>query len=132
MSIVVTLSKAAEDCMRDYARLLHLPSVEVAANEYMSAKGVVDWSRVDWSLTSVEIARITGYTLTRVTEFRRTHAPETRRHSFGKRGLNIDWKGLDWSERSKDLAAKLGVGLSLVCIQRRKHAPETRWRKQKK
>lgn len=81
----------------------------------------IDWSSVDWTQTSADIAALLGTGVHAVARARRTFAPHTCRTR-----ADIDWSSVDWSKRTKDIAAALGVDACTVSTARGVYARDTK------
>lgn len=76
------------------------PAAHLAA---MARRRKIDWEKVDWRLTTTEIAAMTGSRIGTVVKERRRRAPQTRvvrRHNsvFGP-GDRVGWVSLEASDR---------------------------------
>lgn len=82
----------------------------------------IDWSSVDWSLPSRQIADILDVMTSVVTAARRRLAPHTLRSTKSR---SIDWSAVDWRRPTSEIAASLGVEVAAVSLARGRLAPET-------
>ena len=83
----------------------------------------IDWSKVDWSKSSKEIAQLFGTTTETASRYRRKHAPNTVKESPLRGTI---WENLDWSKSNQEVAEQLGIKdkyYSYIAKQRRKYAP---------
>jgi Mn-dependent DtxR family transcriptional regulator len=81
----------------------------------------IEWSSIDWTQTSADIAALLGTGVHAVARARRTFAPHTCRTR-----ADIDWSSVDWSRRTKDIAADLGVDACTVSTARGVYAADTK------
>lgn len=72
----------------------------------------IDWASVDWSMRSIDIARLLDVTIDTVSRRRRQLARDTLSHQF--RG----WPNVDWSKTNKQLAIELGKSYDTVAKHR--------------
>jgi hypothetical protein len=90
-------------------------------------KPLRDWSQVDWSKTTGELAQEFGMRDTSISILRRKHAPHTvnRDKSKSRIKYHVDWTKVQWTKRNVDLAGELKVPVGTVQQKRRKLAPDT-------
>lgn len=81
---------------------------------------LIDWTAVDWSKRTCDIAAELEVLPTRVSLMRARHAPDTLA-KIGK----TDWSQVDWSLTNKQLQEKYDVTKQCVANRRAKHAPHT-------
>lgn len=105
------------------ARLLRIGKVDVLSRLLSRLpppgySGEIDWSWVDWGLTTQQIARQTGKSIAHVSRARRRLDPGSVR-------TTIDWKSLsiDWTRSTGDLARELGIKPCNITMARRRFAP---------
>ena len=87
----------------------------------------IDWSSVDWTMRSIDIARLLNVTIDTVSRRRRQLASDTLLHQFR------DWQNVDWSKTNKQLAIELGKSYDTVAKHRYKlgHAGQATMREPK-
>lgn len=87
----------------------------------------IDWSSVDWTMRSSDIARLLNVTIDTVSRRRRQLASDTLLRQFR------DWHNVDWSKTNKQLAIELGKSYNTVAKHRYKlgHAGEATMREPK-
>lgn len=78
----------------------------------------IDWSRVDWSLPTSDIARQLGVRCPTVSKARRRLAPQTVHQT-------PDWATVDWSMPTATIAAVMRTSRSAAVEARRTYAPQT-------
>ena len=83
-----------------------------------------NWSEIDWSQSTTQIACKLGCSIEYVSVVRKKYAPSTIRER-----KKIDWLSVDWSKSTKELAKELGIKSYNLSAARRKYAPETIGRK---
>jgi len=84
-----------------------------------------DWSVVDWSLSSFELADLFETQVSYISRQRAKFAPETLGQNVGKKRIKVDWFMVDWTLKNKDIAEKIGCNPSLVSQKRKLFKPET-------
>ena len=86
-----------------------------------------DWSKIDWSLSTTELAEKYNKRLSSISKLRDKHAPRTKdKSNKGKRKYNIDWVMVFWHEKSTgEIADEIGCSRSLVSQKRKEYAPDT-------
>lgn len=86
-----------------------------------------DYSLIDWSKTTDQIAAELGIRRGNASRLRRKHAPNTigQHQNKSKIKYRVDWKKVDWNKKTKQIALDLSVPYESVNQARRKHAPET-------
>ena len=72
----------------------------------------IDWASVDWSMRSIDIARLLDVTIDTVSRRRKQLARDTLSHQFR------DWPNVDWSKTNKQLAIELGKSYDTVAKHR--------------
>lgn len=72
----------------------------------------IDWSSIDWTMRSSDIARLLNVTIDAVSRRRRQLASDTLSHRFR------DWQNIDWSKTNKKLAAELGKAYNTIAKKR--------------
>ena len=72
----------------------------------------IDWASVDWSMRSIDIAKLLDVTIDTVSRRRRQLASDTLSHRFR------DWQNIDWSKTNKQLAAELGKAYNTIAKKR--------------
>ena len=72
----------------------------------------IDWASVDWSMRSIDIARLLDVTIDTVSRRRKQLARDTLSHQFR------DWQNVDWSKTNKQLAIELGKSYDTVAKHR--------------
>lgn len=72
----------------------------------------IDWSSVDWTMRSSDIARLLNVTIDTVSRRRKQLAGDTLSHRF------MDWHNVDWSKTNKQLAIELGKSYDTVAKHR--------------
>lgn len=87
----------------------------------------IDWASVDWSMRSIDIARLLDVTIDTVSRRRKQLARDTLSRQFR------DWQNVDWSKTNKQLAIELGKSYNTVAKHRYKlgHAGEAAMREPK-
>lgn len=87
----------------------------------------IDWSSVDWTMRSSDIARLLNVTIDTVSRRRRQLASDTLLRQFR------DWHNVDWSKTNKQLAIELGKSYNTVAKHRYKlgHVGEATMREPK-
>lgn len=86
-----------------------MPSVFIGRAGAMSK---IDWASVDWTMRSIDIARLLNVTIDTVSRRRRQLARDTLSHQF--RG----WPNVDWSKTNKQLAIELDKSYDTVAKHR--------------
>jgi Mn-dependent DtxR family transcriptional regulator len=86
-------------------------------------KQLVNWERVDWSQSTLVIAKALGVARSSVAMARRKMAPETIGQNLPHKKYN--WKVQDWRMSNGEIAQALGTSESYVSTMRRKFAPGT-------
>ena len=85
-----------------------------------------DWSKVDWSLSTGEIARRVGVTPSTVSLQRMKRAPQTKDPA---RQIDwtqaADWDHCDWTKSNYELSRLYGLHRQTIARARRFFAPET-------
>ena len=102
------------------------PVAESLVNYLMDGRGrkpKLDWSKVDWSKTNIELAKETGLVPDSFKPWRRLLAPETVKPTHHQN--KIDWNKVDWSKTNREIANELGVAKPTVTVRRHKYAPDT-------
>lgn len=85
-----------------------------------------DWSKVDWSKSSRELAEMYNMTVSNISRVRGKFAPKTLKKSGGKEvKYKVDWFMVDWSKTTKQISEEIGCSGSTVSIKRREFAPQT-------
>lgn len=84
----------------------------------MSHDRIIDWTSVDWSLSTKEICRLTGRVQATVCQARRKYAP----HTLRKNSPRLRWDLMDWSKSNKDIHAETRASMTSICNARRKWA----------
>jgi DNA-binding CsgD family transcriptional regulator len=84
-------------------------------------KSLLDFSSMDWSKSSIELAKENGLSVETFKRQRRRHAPETVKPA----AKIIDWSIVDWSKTSREIAHDLSVPKSTVTQARHIYAPDT-------
>lgn len=72
----------------------------------------IDWASVDWSMRSIDIARLLDVTIDTVSRRRKQLASDTLLRQFR------DWHNVDWSKTNKQLAIELGKSYDTVAKHR--------------
>lgn len=72
----------------------------------------IDWSSVDWTMRSSDIAKLLNVTIDAVSRRRRQLANDTLSHRFR------DWQNIDWSKTNKQLATELGKAYNTIAKKR--------------
>lgn len=72
----------------------------------------IDWVSIDWSMRSIDIARMLNVTIDTVSRKRKQLARDTLLHQFR------DWQNVDWSKTNKQLAIELGKSYDTVAKHR--------------
>ena len=72
----------------------------------------IDWVSIDWSMRSIDIARMLNVTIDTVSRKRKQLARDTLLHQFR------DWQNVDWSKTNKQLAIELGKSYNTVAKHR--------------
>lgn len=83
---------------------------------------IYDWSDVDWTFSTEDIARQVGCGKTTVCRARRRLAPHTVRPRGRK---SFDWSKVDWKLSTCEIVKITGQMQPTVSHARRRHAPET-------
>lgn len=81
------------------------------------------WEQLDWSRSTVQLARELGVSPSAVSQQRGKYAPATLGHRRDTSA--IDWAAIDWRKGTMSLAAELSVSPGAVTARRKKHAPHT-------
>lgn len=84
-----------------------------------------DWSKVDWSKSSKELAQIYNMTPSNISRIRSRFAPETLIKHNETRKSKIDWFGINWYKKTSQIAKETGMSASYVSRKRREIAPCT-------
>lgn len=87
----------------------------------------IDWASVDWSMRSIDIAKLLDVTIDTVSRRRKQFASDTLSHQFK------NWQNVDWSKTNKQLAIELGKSYNTVAKNRYKlgHSGEAKVREPK-
>ena len=72
----------------------------------------IKWESIDWTMRSIDIARLLNVTIDTVSRRRRQLAIDTLSHRFR------DWQNVDWSKTNKQLAIELGKSYNTVAKHR--------------
>lgn len=72
----------------------------------------IDWESVDWSMRSIDIARLLDVTIDTVSRRRKQLARDTLSPQFRS------WQNVDWSKTNKQLAIELGKSYNTVAKHR--------------
>lgn len=84
-------------------------------------QAAVDWSAVDWTVGTGELAKALGRKRNYVSTMRKKYAPHTL--SLGRaKAHEVNWPKVDWSKRDADLARNLGYSPTHVGKMRRRYA----------
>jgi hypothetical protein len=86
-------------------------------------KQLVNWERVDWAQSTMDIAKALGVARSSVAMARRKMAPETIGKTMPHK--KYDWKGQDWRMSNSEIARALGSSDAYVSAMRRQWAPGT-------
>jgi hypothetical protein len=86
-------------------------------------KQLVNWERVDWSQSTLDIAKALGVARSSVAMARRKMAPETIGKNMPHR--KFDWKTQDWRMSNGEIARALGTSETYVSSMRKQWAPGT-------
>lgn len=78
-----------------------------------------DWSKMDWSLPTDEIVKLTGVARSTVSYYRRGY----HKRRGARQVYNIDWSGADWTKPNVDLAVYYRCTPQAVAFARRHNAP---------
>lgn len=90
-----------------------------------------DWTKVDWSKSSITLAQEMGTCRTYVSKKRRQFAPHTSRPVKSAPRNRIrprtkrDWSQVDWSLGNRELSQQLGLTRGYIFYMRKQHAPES-------
>lgn len=76
----------------------------------------MDWEKLDWSRSNIELAADTGYHKQYISTMRKKHGTPARRQW---------WLEIDWTKSDGELAAETGYSTVWIKNQRRRHAPHT-------
>lgn len=87
----------------------------------------IDWASVDWSMRSIDIAKLLDVTIDTVSRRRKQFASDTLSNQFR------DWQNVDWSKTNKQLAIEIGKSYNTVAKNRYKlgHSGEAKAREPK-
>lgn len=87
----------------------------------------IKWESIDWTMRSIDIARLLNVTIDTVSRRRKQFASDTLSHQFK------DWQNVDWSKTNKQLAIELGKAYNTVAKNRYKlgHSGEAKAREPK-
>ena len=86
-----------------------------------------DYSLIDWSRKTSDLAKELGITEGNLSRLRRKYAKETINQNKNKDKIKykVDWLKVDWSKKTKQISLDLSVPYETVNQMRRKHAPQT-------
>jgi hypothetical protein len=86
-----------------------------------------DYSLLDWSRKTSDLAKELNMTEGNVSRLRRKHAKETINQNKNKDKVkyNIDWAKVDWSKKTKQISLDFSIPYETVNQARRRYAPET-------
>ena len=86
-----------------------------------------DWSKVDWSLSTSELAEKYNKPKSSISRLRNKYAPRTKdKTNKSKLKYNVDWVMVFWHEKStEEIAKEIGCSKSLVSQKRKIYAPDT-------
>jgi hypothetical protein len=86
-----------------------------------------DYSLVDWSKATKDIALELNMFESNVSRLRRKHAKNTinQNKNADKIKYNIDWSKVFWTKKTKEISLDLSVPYNTVSQMRRVYAPET-------
>jgi hypothetical protein len=85
-----------------------------------------DYSLLDWSKSTDDLAAELGMAKSNVSRLRREFAPKTiDKSNKNKLKYKVDWFMVDWSKRNIDIAADLNIPKETIAQKRQKFAANT-------
>ena len=85
-----------------------------------------DYSLIDWSKSTTELAAELNITKNNLSRLRREFAPKTiDKSNRNKLKYKVDWFMVDWSKKNIDLASELKVPKETIAQKRQKFAANT-------